>query len=123
MVISLKNYQSRNLVPRNQIEELISAQLYWTCYNYSNKTSTAAEDQYSQVEDVLQLRAPHSLPVVEQCSQQTLEDPAVISIQIRKGPQAEALINTNINFPLKESIVSGPNTLQITTQVLGSFTE
>lgn len=77
------------------------------------RTSTAT------VEDVLQLRAPQSLPVVEQCSQQTLEDPADISIQIRIGPQAEAWINTNINFPLKESIVSGPNTLQITTQVLG----
>lgn len=47
MVISLKNHQSRNLVPRNQIEELIAAQLYWTSYNYSKKTSTAAEDQYS----------------------------------------------------------------------------
>lgn len=47
MVISLKNYQLRNVVPRNQIEELIAAQLYCTCYNYSKKTSTSAEEQYS----------------------------------------------------------------------------
>lgn len=61
---------------------------------------------------------------MKQRSQLTLEDdPASISIQIRIGPQTEALVNTNINFPLKELIVSGPNTLQITTRVLGSFIE
>lgn len=81
------------------------------------RTSTAT------VENVFQLRAPQSLPVVEQNSQLTLEDPAAISTQIRIGPQAEALINTNINFPLKENIVSGPNTLQMATRVLGSFIE